>query len=211
VFGSTILDVAAGIVFGFLAISLDAIADPQIKQLFQGIVNRSGGDIERVKAELADWFDNGMDRLSGAFKRWTQVLTFIIALSVAIVVNLDSIRVGTSLWEQPALAETLKWPALDRTVTADPNTEDEAIREVTAMMQADLPVGWADGHFLEVRDDQGKWQALSGCERSSAGSSRQSPALFGALFWFDTLQSIIRLKGAGPSPAEKATGRAASS
>jgi len=34
-------------------------------------------------------------------------------------------------------------------------------------------------------------------------------ALFGAPFWFDTLQSIIRLKGSGPSPAEKASGRAA--
>jgi hypothetical protein len=31
---------------------------------------------------LAEWFDNGMDRLSGAFKRWTQVLTFVIALLV---------------------------------------------------------------------------------------------------------------------------------
>jgi hypothetical protein len=27
--------------------------------------------------------------------------------------------------------------------------------------------------------------------------------LFGAAFWFDALQQIIRLKGAGPSPAEK--------
>jgi hypothetical protein len=36
-------------------------------------------------------------------------------------------------------------------------------------------------------------------------------ALFGAPFWFDALQSIIRLKGAGPSPDEKATNRAASS
>lgn len=200
-----------------LKAQIDAIADPQIKQLFQGIVNRSGGDIDRMKSELADWFDNGMDRLSGAFKRWTQVLTFIIALLVAIVVNLDSIRVGTSLWEQPALAERLKWPALDKTVTADPNTEDEAIREVMTMMQADLPVGWADGHFLEVRDDQGKWQALW-AEPSSVWLRTvlgwlitAIAALFGAPFWFDTLQSIIRLKGAGPSPAEKATGRAASS
>jgi hypothetical protein len=27
--------------------------------------------------------------------------------------------------------------------------------------------------------------------------------LFGAPFWFDTLQQIIRLKGSGPSPVEK--------
>jgi hypothetical protein len=34
-------------------------------------------------------------------------------------------------------------------------------------------------------------------------------ALFGAPFWFDTLQLIIRLKGAGPSPQEKKSGAAA--
>jgi len=27
--------------------------------------------------------------------------------------------------------------------------------------------------------------------------------LFGAPFWFDALQKITRLKGSGPSPAEK--------
>jgi len=28
-------------------------------------------------------------------------------------------------------------------------------------------------------------------------------ALFGAPFWFDTLQQFVRLKGSGPSPLEK--------
>ena len=50
-----------------LKAQVDTIADPQIKQLLQGIVNRSNGDIKRIKADFADWFDNGMDRLSGAW------------------------------------------------------------------------------------------------------------------------------------------------
>jgi hypothetical protein len=33
--------------------------------------------------------------------------------------------------------------------------------------------------------------------------------LFGAPFWFDALQSFVRLKGNGPSPAEKGQNRAA--
>ncbi len=35
-------------------------------------------------------------------------------------------------------------------------------------------------------------------------------SLFGAPFWFDALQQIIRLKGAGPSPSEEGTNAAAS-
>jgi len=34
-------------------------------------------------------------------------------------------------------------------------------------------------------------------------------SLFGAPFWFDTLQQVIRLKGSGPSPDEKTNKTAA--
>src|ERR1700733_4925186 len=98
--------------------------DPQIKQLLQGMVTRCGGDVNRLRNDLANWFDNGMDRLSGKFKRRTQWMTFVIALLTAFAVNLDTLRVGTLLWGEPALAEKLKnaqFPA------SDPKTVDEAI------------------------------------------------------------------------------------
>jgi hypothetical protein len=33
--------------------------------------------------------------------------------------------------------------------------------------------------------------------------------LFGAPFWYDLLQQFVRLKGSGPSPAEKQSGAGA--
>jgi hypothetical protein len=195
--------------------------DPQIKQLLQGMVTRCGGDINRLRNDLANWFDNGMDRLSGKFKRRTQWMTFSIALLIAFAVNLDTLRVGTLLWGEPALAEKLKnaqFPA------SDPKTVDEAIRNgeqvfaaMSALAQEGFPVGWAPGHFLDIQDDQGHWTPLwvappSASYRPLLGWFITAvAALFGAPFWFDMLQSVIRLKGAGPSPDEKATNRAASS
>ena len=194
--------------------------DPQIKQLLQGMVTRCGGDINRLKNDLANWFDNGMDRLSGDFKRRTQWMTFVIALIAAFVVNLDTIRVGTVLWGEPALAEKLKNAQFP---TSDPKTVDEAITNgervfaaMSAMAQEGFPVGWAPGHFLDIQDNQGHWAALwlappSLSYRPLLGWFITAvAALFGAPFWFDMLQSIIRLKGAGPSPDEKASNRAAS-
>jgi hypothetical protein len=131
-----------------------AIGDPQIRDLVQGVVNRSSGDIKRIETEIGEWFDNGMDRLSGAFKRWTQVVTFLIALPIAVVFNMDSIRIGTRLWEQPSLADTLKSP------NPAPQTEQAAVTEITELAQAGLPVGWAPGHFFEISDDKGGWVDL---------------------------------------------------
>ncbi len=185
-------------------------------------MTRCGGDIGRVKVEVANWFDNGMDRLSGHFKRRTQVMTFVIALVTAFVVNLDTIRVGTLLWDQPALAEKLRLasikPSSDPTTVDQANaTREQAIAMIDTMTQDGLPVGWAPGHFLDIQDSPGHWEALwvaspSIWYRSILGWFITAvAALFGAPFWFDSLQSVIRLKGTGPSPAEKANRQAASS
>jgi len=193
------------------------IKDDQMRQLLQGIINRGGGDIESVKLGLANWFDNAMDRLSGAYKRWTQVLTFVIALVIAFVVNLDSIRVATLIWENPAIADKLKWPALDLKEATDPKAAEEAIRKVAEVVDSDLPVGWPPDHYFQVMTQNDGWQGFwteppSLLSRSILGWFITAiAALFGAPFWFDTLQSVVRLKGSGPSPAEKANGRAASS
>jgi hypothetical protein len=191
------------------------IADPQIRQFLQGIISRASGDIEQIEKEVAEWFDNGMDRLSGTFKRRTQLYTFLIALPVAFIFNMDAIRIGTLLWEHPSLAEMLKTPTLPSDVLQGkpPATEEQAVAVINSVAQADLPVGWAPGHFLEVSDGQGHW--VSFWSPTTIFSSllgwiiTAAAALFGAPFWFDALQSIVRLKGTGPSPAEKVSGGAA--
>src|ERR1700722_4267014 len=195
--------------------------DPQIKQLLQGMVTRCGGDINRLKNDLANWFDNGMDRLSGKFKRRTQWMTFLVALIAAFVVNLDTFRVATLLWEQPALAEKLKLASIEELRATDTkgaiDNGEHLVAAINKLAQEGFPVGWPPGHFFDVQDESGKWQAFwiaspSVWYRPLIGWFITAvAALFGAPFWFDMLQSIIRLKGAGPSPDEKANNRAASS
>jgi hypothetical protein len=197
------------------------ISDQQLKQLLQGMVNRSAGDIEQVKVQLANWFGNAMDRLSGQFKRQTQVMTFVIALVTALVINLDTIRVGTLLWGQTGLAEELKSISIPSSAPRDVDgvisTEKQVIDALDKFAQEGFPVGWAPRHFMDIEDNPGHWQAIwneppSICYRPLLGWLITAvAALFGAPFWFDALQSIVRLKGAGPSPDEKADKRAASS
>jgi hypothetical protein len=197
------------------------ISDPQIRQLLQGMIARCGGDMGRLKTDLASWFDNAMDRLSGNFKRRTQVMTFAIALVTALVINLDTIRVGTLLWGQTGLAEELKSISIPSSAPTDVNgvisTEKQVIDALDKLAQEGFPVGWAPGHFMDIEDTPGHWEAIwneppSIWYRPLLGWLITAvAALFGAPFWFDALQSIIRLKGAGPSPDEKATNRAASS
>jgi hypothetical protein len=205
---------------------IDKICDPQIKQMLTGIVARTDGKIDAIKAELANWFDAAMDRVGGAFKRRTQLWSFGIALAVSALINVDTIHLTTQLWEHPTIADALKSPVAPG---APPATFDQQIKYVTdttSYLQTHLPIGWEPGHFFQANlgapicDPKpqtppgnpycGPWNAPRDFLAQIAGWLATAIAtLFGAPFWFDALQGIIRLKGAGPSPAEKANGRAA--
>jgi hypothetical protein len=193
--------------------AIDDLRDPQIRDFLKGAAERTGGDLKLVADEVANWFDAAMDRVSGEFKRWTQALTFIIALAAAVVFNVDTIQIGAALWEQPSVAGQLKPP--DHVENADyVKSEERAIAEIRALLDAGLPIGWPSGHFFEVSDGHGGWPYIwssSTFARAILGWFITAfAALFGAPFWFDTLQMVIRLKGSGPSPAEKASKQAAS-
>ena len=164
------------------------LQDPQIKQMMDGIVQRTGGDIERVRCELAAWFDNAMDRIGGAFKRRTQLASFFIALLVAVAFNIDTLHLARIVWEQPDVMKTWQVPA--------------TLPDAQSALDQILPLGWQAGHFLDL--------PMASIPQSVAGWLLTAFAtLFGAPFWFDVLQSFVRLKGSGPSPEEKLNGRAA--
>ncbi len=201
------------------------VADPQIRDFLKGVVARTSGDLAAMRTEIADWFDAAMDRLSGEFKRWKQLWTFVIALSGALLFNLDSVRVARTLWTTPALVDNLQAANVDKKILTEPDGVDAAVGLVNQMMTARLPAGWAPGHFLQlyVGDDCDPKDAA--CKAKLENPTPwvyvyQAPpsvfvlsllgwlvtavaALFGAPFWFDALQSIVQVKGAGPSPDDR--------
>jgi hypothetical protein len=178
--------------------------DPQVQQLLEGIIDRAEGDIKEVRTEVADWFDSAMDRVGGAFKRWAQLLTFVIALLVSALVNVDTIHLATSLWSHPELAEQLKIPdSMKPTLFANPTNLADWATAATGMigpLDKTLPVGWPPG----------RWGSGFTLESVLGWLVTAFATLFGAPFWFDTLQGFVRLKGAGPSPQEKTDKTAAS-
>ena len=183
----------------------DALKDqpPQIKDFLIGVVQRTQGDLTKIRTELSQWFDTSMDRLSGVFKRWRQFYSVAIALAMCVVFNIDCLKISKALWEQPKLAEQLKLspdlvkllqsaptPVSNTALASLPQDEATAMSALSGLNQQ-LPVGWPD-------NPEARWfsHVLGWLVTALA-------TLFGAPFWFDMLQTFTRLKGTGPSPAEK--------
>jgi hypothetical protein len=165
--------------FEELGQDIDAVGNKQIRQLLRGMYDRAAGRVDLMHAELANWFNSGMDRVSGAYKRRSQLTCFIIALALAVALNVDAMHLFSTLWKHPTLAAELHI-----------NLLSAGTPQVVAALEA-LPIGWTSAPTWDL----GMLTRLFGWFITA------SSALFGAPFWFDALQKIVNLRGAGKKTA----------
>lgn len=160
---------------------LDSITDPQVRQCLCSLYERANLSTADFEASIAKWFDSAMDRVAGAYKRQTQLLTFVLALVVAVALNIDAYRIMISLWAistHGMLHVTV--PALD---------QQDASKAFSSLAQ--LPIGWVRGQSYNCDFILG---AIPGWIVAATST------LFGAPFWFGILGKVAILRGAGDKP-----------
>jgi hypothetical protein len=164
-----------------LGAAIDAVADPQLRRALQGLHARAGGELACFQRLLAGWFEQAMERLSGSYKRRQLLISFLLALLLAILFNIDSLTLFRTLWQQPQLAAH---------IGAAPATLDAAtLRQLWA-----LPIGWTD--FPPRLDSAFALQVAGWLVTATT-------TLFGAPFWFDLLQRAVQLRTSGARPADQ--------
>jgi hypothetical protein len=164
--------------------AIDGIPDPQLRAAMQGMYGRAR-DLQQFQDMLAGWFDNAMARMSGTYKRKQLLVSLLLSLLLAILFNIDSIHLFRTLWQQPALAAHLQQA---------PDALDPAL--IDAMMT--LPIGW---ETFPPRLSADFALQVAGWMMTA------STALFGAPFWFDLMQRVVRMRGTGAKPEESASVR----
>jgi hypothetical protein len=157
---------------------IDALQDPQLRRVLQGIYQRAAGDAARMEVEIALWFDSAMERVSVSYKRRSMAVSLLLSLLLAVLFNIDSIHLFKALWQHPAL--TAQLAAVPASLSTD---------TVNALFQ--LPIGWQqfpprlDGSFIV---QVAGWLITA------------STALFGAPFWFSLMKRTMQLRGHGAKP-----------
>ncbi|HEY1986366.1 MAG TPA: hypothetical protein VGG85_13195 [Terracidiphilus sp.] len=85
--------------------ALNALPDGAAKQAILTLVRECNGNAVKTRQAFEHWYDDGMDRAAGWFKKSTQMNLFLIGLAMAVVLNVDSIQLGRALWTTPARRE----------------------------------------------------------------------------------------------------------
>ncbi|MDQ3757501.1 MAG: hypothetical protein M3394_06610 [Actinomycetota bacterium] len=177
-----------------------------LKKPLADMLQRAGDDVDRFRASVERLFDNAMDRVSGWYKRRVQKFLTFYALVVALLFNVDTIAIATTLWTQPTvrasmveLAETTATTVPGGEATAvDPKKVAEQIRD-----EVGVPLGWKiDTKPWDLPLD---WDLAGRVLSRAAGLLVTVLALtMGAPFWFDTLNKISQMRSSGNKPARAA-------
>jgi hypothetical protein len=86
------------------------------------------GDIVKFRNHLETWFDETMDRASGWYKKHTQFILFFVGLAIAIVFNVDTIKLVNKLEKDPKLREQIVQQA-DAFIKDHPNLDDDLMKQ----------------------------------------------------------------------------------
>jgi hypothetical protein len=164
------------------------ISDPQLKTAMENIWAISSQNADTFKHNIAIWFDNSMDRLSGWYKRWTQWVSFGVALAIAVIFNVNALYESAQIWSRPSVIADLTTSHFQ----ADRDQASAEAAKIFNVLEPEFLVGWVKG---PTPHDPQSWFIAGASWLIVAGAS-----LFGASFWFDILQRLTHLRGTGLVP-----------
>ena len=165
---------------------------PDLKETLVALVSRAGGRMDQVQQEIEQWYDHTMDRVSGWYKKRVQVITWIIAVTLTVAVNADSIAITQYLLKEQVVRASVAAYAeqLSKTQMAPSEVLQRSAEAIDVM---GLPLGWTHAPVAKL-----DWMTKCiGLLITALATS------LGAPFWFDMLQKVVNLRAAGSSPREK--------
>jgi hypothetical protein len=217
-----------------------SVISPEVNQTLNALlmnvedyVTEKERQLARARENVEEWFNDSMDRVSGAFKRYSQMMALIIGFVVALLLNVDSINLTIYLWREPAVRQALAENAANFELPQEQleSNPEQAMQDFRKQFVGlNLPIGWvineSKGSALSNNDCQlfpSSEQtfgipvfASNKCINPSQSNNQSNIALKfigilltalaarqGAPFWFDILKRFVNLRSTGTNPDEK--------
>ena len=198
-------------------------AGSRLKGAMQPLIAVSDGNLTRLRAEIEQWFNSSMDRVSGWYKTRTQIIIAAIGLTLAAVMNVDSLAIMRYLdTSQTARSVLINRAAQIRGEAGLKPSTSELIDPIGWIeRQGGLPLGWvlheqpgqAKGDF--ERDWRRPPLTFSSWLAKIAGILFTAFALsLGAPFWFDLLNRFMVVRStvkpdekSPPEPSKDGSGK----
>ncbi|MBV8530972.1 MAG: hypothetical protein JO104_06615 [Candidatus Eremiobacteraeota bacterium] len=165
---------------------INGLPNGRLKDALSTLAGEANADVTRFISGIESWFDDEMDRVTGWYKRYTQVILLVVGAVIAALFNVDTIRIAHDLTTTPLAIDASK---LGGDAVA-------AQQYVSSQVFTQLHLGWPDASI----DSPGKFVLkILGILLTAIALS------LGAPFWFDTLSRFMNVRASGPPPAKSSS------
>ena len=188
--------------------------DSELRKSLSIIMDEAGKDMKAIQKGIETWYNDTMDRVAGWYKTKAQVITFCVAVVIAVGANADSIQWVKSLSNDAGIREVLVAQAQAYARQSEPagtvlnaDTSQAGVSEkkntpstidtlnaaanqlrqnLNEIKQLGVPLGW------QTLPKDGEWiSKIFGLLLTILAMS------FGAPFWFDMLKKSVNIRSSG--------------
>ncbi|WP_141400408.1 hypothetical protein [Magnetospirillum sp. 15-1] len=176
-----------------------------VSPVIAALDHAAGGDVTRFRAELEQWYQDAMDRISGWYNRLSQIRLLLISVALTAGLNVNTVEIAKTLWKDAASRTVMVTAAehalADDRISAelagkggDPSQELKDASQRTREFLEDLsalpvPMGWGGASPWST-----PLRTLVGWAITAIAVS------LGAQFWFDALKGLVSLRSGGNRP-----------
>jgi hypothetical protein len=177
-----------------LRANVGRLRSPQLIRAVLTAMDHAGDDLSVVRQNIQTWFDSGMDRVSGQYKRRTHLWLFCIGVVLAAGLNVNAIAITDHLARNKALRESLvaRASAVTRDSLYVKKLSDSTFRLAEAkrandeLNALDLPIGIE--RYATPRNPADLVRMLGGILITAFAVT------LGAPFWFDALNKMMVIR-----------------
>lgn len=167
----------------------------------KALAQRADYKFETLQNELAGWFDDAMDRVSGWYARQARWISLAVAVIVVLLMNADAVRIAGAIWQSASLQATLIALSSDSLAMSDAAKALPA--GVIEQVLNSVPIGWtcpgaAPVSAVCIAENWSPYRLLGWAITVFAAS-------LGAPFWFDLLGRVARVRASGITPERSPT------
>lgn len=156
-----------------------------IQRVLLSAIDSAQGNLDQAQKNIEQWYDSGMERVSGWYTRSTRKMIFCISLTVTIALNINTLTLVHYLYVNDTARSM---------IAAEAQHASADISYASAKTQLEgfaLPIGWSDESLANFNNKSKPaivYELIFGWLMTAFAGT------LGAPFWFDMLNKVVAIR-----------------
>lgn len=121
------------------------LGNARLARMVQFAVSNAGGDVDKARQFLENWFNATMDRVSGWYRLETQTFLFWVSLAACVILNVNTVVIADALYRSPTLRKGVEVAAetyYQKHAAGQLQTGELQTLGNNPLNELGLPLGW---------------------------------------------------------------------